>query len=322
MDYTVTNIFGRQMTILSRVVLPAEDQNGDNIKTITIGEFLDPEWQSQYKDEILVIRSLCPTLEEKLQHEKDVNAMKKSLPAGIVSGVAVDGIGEHNIVERNGVIAFDVDAQDNLELYDWEAVKDEISKSPFVAYVGLSVTGLGNFGLIPIENPMKHKEHFEAIVSDFANTTFSVLQKGNTEPTIVHGIKLDPAPSNIASKRFVSYDPQPYWNTSAQVYGKTIEPVQLYERKNTTIYDGCFNVEDFFKAHNISYTMRERQGGIQYIVECPWSHLHSSHSKADSAVFEYPDGRLGYKCLHSHCSTKHWQEYREFYEPDAYSNRL
>ena len=61
--------------------------------------------------------------------------------------------------------------------------------------------------------------------------------------------------------------------------------------------------------------MRERHGGIQYIVTCPWSHLHSSRSKAESAVFEYHDGRPGFKCLHGHCADKHWHEYREFYEP-------
>lgn len=310
------------MTILSKVMLSIEEQNDSNIRTITIGEFLDPQRQYQYIDGIQAIRALCPCIEEKIRNKERVDVLKKSLPAGIICGVAKNGIGEQNMVELNNVLQFDIDAKDNPVLYDWEAVKAEISKSPFVAYTGLSATGLGVFGLIPIEDAMKYKEHFDAITSDFANTIFTIQQNKDAKPTIVNGIRLDPAPSNIASKRFVSYDPNPFWNPSARVYTKTIEPVKMYERRYTTSYTGSFNIEDFFKTHNIAYTMRERQGGMQYIVECPWSYLHSSHSKADSAVFVYPDGRVGYKCMHAHCADKHWQEYREFYEPDAYSNRL
>ena len=322
METKTTNIFDRPMTFLSRVTLSAEEQNDYNIKTDTIGNFLAPQRQYQYIEQIQDIRALCPNLEEKLRNKSVVDAMKKTLPAGIVSGVAVDGISEQNIVERNGVIHFDIDAQDNPAIYDWEAVKAEISKSPYVAYTGLSITGLGVFGLIPIEDTMKFKQHFDAISSDFANATFTIMQKEDSEPTILHGINLDPAPSNIASKRFVSYDPQPYWNTEAQIYTKTIEPIKLYERRYMSCYEGGFNIEDFFKRHDIAYNMRERHEGIQYIVTCPWAHLHSSKSKAESAVFIYPDGRIGYKCLHAHCADKHWHQYREFYEPDAYRNAM
>ena len=40
-----TNIFNRLMTSLNRVTLQAAEQNGDNIKTITIGQFVSPEYQ-------------------------------------------------------------------------------------------------------------------------------------------------------------------------------------------------------------------------------------------------------------------------------------
>lgn len=323
MDIKTTNIFQRQMTWMRSVVLTSHEQNGNNIIPMPIGEFLAPERQAQYFSQIEAIRVLCPVLEDKERNHERIAALKKSLPAGIISGVAVDGIGEQNIVERNSVIAIDVDAKDNPALYDWQAVKAAVSKSPYVAYAGLSVSGLGIFVLIPIDDAKKHKQHFDAIVSDFANTTFTIMQNEDTEPTTLHGIRLDPAPSNIASKRFVSYDPQPYWNTDAQVYSKTIEPMKLYERKYTS-YRGSgnqFDVEAFLIAHNISYNVRERHGGLQYIVTCPWVELHSSRSKADSAVFVYPDGKPGFKCMHGHCTDKHWQEYREFYEPDAYRKR-
>ena len=319
MDNLEVNIFERSMTIISSVMLSADEQNGNNIKTTTIGDFVTPQRQCKFIERIRRIREQCPNLEEKLRNKPVVDAMKKELPAGIISGVAADGISGSNIVERNGVIPFDIDAQDNPALYDWEAVKEAVSKSPFVAYAGLSVTGLGVWGMIPVEDAMKHKQHFDAIVEDFSKTTFTVMQNQDTEPTILRGIKLDPAPSNIASKRFISYDPNPYWNTAAQVYTKTIEPIKLYERKFPTIYQGGFNIEEFLKKHGIPYNIRERPDGLQYVVTCPWAELHSSRSKNESAVFVYPNGMLGYKCMHAHCADKHWHQYREFYEPDAYS---
>lgn len=320
MENKTTNIFDREMTILTNAMLKSEDQNSDHIKSITIGEFLDPKRQYDYKERIEAIRELCPNLVEKERNKSRVDALKKSLPAGITSGVAVDGISEESIVERNNTIAFDIDAKDNPALYDWEAVKTEISKSPYVAYTGLSVSELGVWGLIPVEDGIRHKEHFDAIVEDFAKTTFTIMQKQDSEPTILHGITLDQAPSNVASKRFMSYDPNPYCNPEAQIYTKVKEPIQLYQGGYTSNYSGSFDIEAFFKKHNIAYNARERHGGIQYIVTCPWVHLHSSSSKADSAVFVYPDGRLGYKCLHAHCADRHWRQYREFYEPVCYDS--
>lgn len=322
MGNSKVNIFNRPMTIIRSVMLKPSEQSGDNIETITIGEFLDPQRQYEYKERIEAIRELCPNLVEKEKNKPRVDALKKRLPAGITSGVAVDGIGEDSIVERNSTIAFDIDAKDNPALYDWEAVKTVIGLSPYVSYAGLSSSGLGVWGLIPVADAMKHKEHFNAIVEDFAKTTFTIMQNQDSEPTILHGINLDPAPSNIASKRFMSYDPNPYWNTEAQVYTKVKEPIHLYQGAFTSNCTGSFDIEAFFKKHNIAYNARERHGGIQYIVTCPWVHLHSSSSKADSAVFVYPDGMLGYKCMHAHCADKHWRQYRLYYEPDAYSNQF
>jgi len=314
-----TNIFNRLMTLLNRVTLQAAEQNGDNIKTITIGQFVSPEYQANYAQQIAQIRALCPTLEDKIKNEDRVKQLKVRLPAGIISGVAADGIGQDNIVERNGVISIDIDAKDNPDIHDWEALKRDLATQPFVAYAGISVSGLGIFALIPVLDPMKHKEHFDALERYFAE----------------NGLKLDRAPKNISSKRFVSYDPAPVWNTEAEVYEEVIEaqpvvvdeqsleprPGMLRQMLRSLMMPLCisddfppFDLEDFLRNHGIEYEARPRQGGIQYVVRCPWAHLHSSHSYADSALFRYPDGRIGYKCLHDHCADRTWHDFREFYE--------
>lgn len=320
-----TNIFNRQMTLLSRVTLQAGQQNGDNITTITVGQFVNPEYQQHYAQQIAQIRALCPTLEAKIQNEDRVKQLKVRLPAGIISGVAEGGIGQDNIVERNGVISIDIDAKDNPDIRDWEALKREVAELPFVAYAGISVSGLGIFALIPILDPMKHKEHFDALDRYFAD----------------YGLKLDRAPKNISSKRFVSYDPAPVWNADAEIYEEVVEaqpvfmeaqPAFMAEQplephpgtlkqmlrnlmKPLSLNDFApFDLEAFLRNHNIKYAVRPRQGGTQYVVRCPWAHLHSSHSHADSALFRYPDGRLGYKCLHDHCADRTWHDFRAYYE--------
>ena len=286
--------------------------DSNNIQVITIADFCNPRRQYQYAQRIAEIRSYCPDAESKERNKEIVDRLKTSLPAGIISCVA-DGLGESNVIARNGVMAIDIDASKNPAIYDWEAVKTELAKSPYIAYCGLSVSGLGVWGMIPISNPEKHLEHFRAISKDFERQ-FSIWQNGDQEPTILNGIHLDSAPSNIISKRFVSYDPAPYTNVNAKIYERMEElpqPQRTFFNPNKE-----FDVEGWLKAHGIAYNARFRHGGIQYIVRCPNAAQHTTGThKAESAVFLYPDGRPGYNCKHDHCSHIHWPEYRKIYEP-------
>ena len=43
MEKEFINIFDLPMTIISSVVLTADEQNGNNIKTTTIGDFVNPQ---------------------------------------------------------------------------------------------------------------------------------------------------------------------------------------------------------------------------------------------------------------------------------------
>ena len=77
-----------------------------------------------------------------------------------------------------------------------------------------------------------------------------------------------------------------------------------------------FNVEAFFEKHDIKVVSRnEYAGGIRYILDtCPWDCTHK-----DAAVMQHADGRIGFHCFHNSCSQYGWKEFRQFYEPDAYS---
>lgn len=140
------------------------------------------------------------------------DTIKATLPAITPSGTFTHR-GESGLIEHSGVIQADIDAKDNPTIFEGansladyldilNQVKTELSKLRDLAYIGLSASGRGLFILIPIAYPDRHKEHFAAIVADFKKI----------------GINLDTAPSNVASLRGYSYDPDAYFNHNAETY--------------------------------------------------------------------------------------------------------
>src|SRR5262249_2027407 len=64
-------------------------------------------------------------------------------------------------------------------------------------------------------------------------------------------------------------------------------------------------------AHNHKST--ERDGGTMWILTtCPFNSDHGQ--RGEVAVFQWPDGKLGFKCHHASCN-KSWRDFREHFEP-------
>jgi hypothetical protein len=53
-------------------------------------------------------------------------------------------------------------------------------------------------------------------------------------------------------------------------------------------------------------------GGRKWIVQCPFNPEHFGTS---AAVFEGPDGKFGFKCLHQSCADNDWKALRKLLEP-------
>jgi hypothetical protein len=73
--------------------------------------------------------------------------------------------------------------------------------------------------------------------------------------------------------------------------------------------DGTFNIEDFIAQHLKAREPVAHQGGRRWSIICPFNEEH-----IDAAVFEGPDGVLGFHCFHNSCSDKHWRDIRELFE--------
>lgn len=131
--------------------------------------------------------------------------LRNGLPCFLPSGT-FERATDTGLLEHTGFISIDLDAKDNPNITDFSRLKEKISDVPHVAYCGQSCRGAGYVLIIPIADPAKHREHFNALQADFKKC----------------GLIIDPSGINVSRKRFVSYDPDPYINTGAKVYARTM----------------------------------------------------------------------------------------------------
>jgi hypothetical protein len=152
------------------------------------------------------------------EDKKERDPLKKKLPCFNPSGLFSER-NEAGLKAHSKLLQFDIDPGQNpwLNAQTAPALRDELSKLKQVAYVALSASWKGVWGVVPIEKPEHHKEHFEALKADFE----------------LWGIVIDPACSNVAHLRFLSLDPDQYINQNATTYTKLIFPQPTYTTRQT-----------------------------------------------------------------------------------------
>lgn len=149
---------------------------------ISVDDFLNNIKYGTWKDLIEPIRTE--------QDKEKRKTLKEQVPAVTISGTFTSR-NQNNIIKHSGFIAIDIDGFND--------------KSPILADIYTyscfrSASGNGLCVLVKI-NPEKHKECFRWIQQHYFNT---------------YGIIVDPAPSNVASLRFVSFDPELFINEKSK----------------------------------------------------------------------------------------------------------
>ncbi len=134
------------------------------------------------------------------ENKSDRDKLKSRLPAVTPSGV-FSYRDQKSLIQHSGLIQFDIDLKENNHIRNFFELKQQISNIPNVAYCGLSVSGQGFWGLIPIAYTDRHSQHFESIRKSF----------------LQFGIAIDVKPKNVCSLRGYSFDPEPYINHQASV---------------------------------------------------------------------------------------------------------
>ena len=98
------------------------------------------------------------------------------------------------------------------------------------------------------------------------------------------------------------------------------------KKKNTMTlpqtYSGTSNfiLSEWIAKNNVPISSTVTKGNdTYYYTECPWKSFHTTEDgEKDAAIIEKSSGEKCFKCLHSHCSDRHWRDFRSFYEPNAY----
>lgn len=210
-DRVLRDIFAEQISVFSCPITSTSSAEHHHVRTI--GQVIDAG--VKYADKVQRIRSTRLTALDAYR-QGDVqgydNAMEqyKRLKAKahfcLFQGVCPTRK-DDAFLQYSRVLCLDIDApkptestQVNEWVNDWEQVKHTISQLPFVAYCGLSIGGMGLFVLIPIKDPQRHGDYFNALATQFKKHL---------------RLDVDPSTRNIARARFISYDPAPYINHQA-----------------------------------------------------------------------------------------------------------
>ena len=143
------------------------------------------------------------TIDDKSERDK----LKATLP-GITPSGTFTYREEKSLIEHSGLLQFDIDGKDHAHIGNYTELKKYISNINNVLYCGLSVSGKGYWGLVPIKHPGKHKSHFRALHKAFEKL----------------GLNIDKAPQNVASLRGYSFDPDGYFNHNAKIFSSLDTP--------------------------------------------------------------------------------------------------
>ncbi|MCO5291381.1 MAG: PriCT-2 domain-containing protein [Chitinophagaceae bacterium] len=118
----------------------------------------------------------------------------------------------NNLRAHSGFVCIDLDG-----VKDLETLKKLISKKEYVAYVGKSISGTGLFCIVRIPNDTTAETHplyYDAVQGIF------VKEFGTT-------FIADAKPKSVAAARFVSYDPEAYFNHNATIFKDLPKKIEI-----------------------------------------------------------------------------------------------
>ena len=180
---------------------------------------------------------------QKSKRDADKATLPAITPSGEFAYRAADNLKPNG---HSRLIQFDIDLKDNRHIRNYADLKAQIAKLPFVAYCGLSVSGTGLWGLVPIAYPERHGQHFDALKRIFAH----------------YRIILDDKPRNVASLRGYSYDPNGYFARQVMLFELYDEP--LPPKAHSFDYSRFADEDDSKLLHRIVRLVEEAGEGNRH----------------------------------------------------------
>lgn len=159
----------------------------------SVDELLERIKNGKWKDQVELVRSEKDETRKKLQ--------KATLPSVTIGGIFHERK-EQGLEKHSGFICIDVDNYTD---------RSKINKDQYT-YASFSSVGGNGFAVICKVDSLKHKESYNFIAEHYF---------------LNYGITVDPAPKNVASARFVSYDPDLFINTKSKKAKFKVEKKRL-----------------------------------------------------------------------------------------------
>lgn len=124
---------------------------------------------------------------------------KNNAPCVTISGVFKGDKKSENLIEHSGVICIDIDAKDQI----CNISKDKLKDDQYTYILHDSISGNGGFVVIVKIDPEKHKEAFEGLELYYFKN-FNIV--------------IDKSCKNVNRLRYISYDPDVYFNEKSKVF--------------------------------------------------------------------------------------------------------
>jgi predicted P-loop ATPase len=158
--------------------LPQKGKPHTSTDVMHIDDFINGIKYGKWKDVVEPIRN---------EQDKAIRAsMKRNLPSVTVGGVFKERK-QDELIQHSGFICLDIDNYSD---------RNALIQDPYTYALFNSTSGNGIAVICKIK-PEKHKESYNWLSNYYFST---------------YGISVDPAPKNVASLRFVSYDPTLFHN--------------------------------------------------------------------------------------------------------------
>ena len=288
-----------------------DQETGECITQMSIREFcLTDRW----KPYVQHLRAMRKEYGSKAKQMPEYIETKKKLPGATLSGLfalyeddSLTHPGQRVMVSRRethlkqhtGWLAIDIDLADNMQMSNFENVRMICRFRPEIALLMRSCSGSGYFGLVKLAYPERHKDHFKALLKDYAAI----------------GIMLDKACSNIGRVRFASWDDPEhiYINENVVPYkGLEDEQNQLVSLASRKTYSSHHENVGYREEDNSNFWEQQRAQDrlIEVIVqELVGNHRNITESydewvKAGWALRSHPYGLHLFHQL-SRCSSKY-----------------
>jgi VirE N-terminal domain len=247
-------------SILNRIVSRYDNYAGQ-ANDVNLLMYLN---DTSHKEHVLKIRAKATKAER--------DELKVFLPGITPSAICSPTRSAKNVIAHTGLICFDLDKLPPEKMND---IFNIVISIPFVAYCGLSVSGTGFWGLIPISNKAKHLQHFEAMKIYFKEMGIDIPDPINNR---LWGF--DVAVKDISRFRYQSFDENDYFNHSAQIFNLLFEP-PVSVKKPYQPNSGISGRENPFDAFN-------KYGEIEsLLISHGWTY-QPSHDKGTRRRYSRP----------------------------------